>query len=217
VTDVALEVGKQRAFAAALDWPGWCRSGRDADRALAALALAAPRYAVVAGEAGVRFGPMPEAFEVVERLPGSASTDFGVPGAIAAHEYAALTRAEAERLARLLAACWSVFDRVVAGAPATLRKGPRGGGRDRDKMVEHVLMAEGAYASRLGLRLSVPAPADAAAVAAFRQALLATVPAAVGPAQPVVKGRWPPRYAARRIAWHLLDHAWEIEDRSESA
>ena len=26
--------------------------------------------------------------------------------------------------------------------------------------------------------------------------------------------RWPPRYAARRIAWHALDHAWEIEDRS---
>jgi len=25
---------------------------------------------------------------------------------------------------------------------------------------------------------------------------------------------WPPRYAARRIAWHALDHAWEIEDRS---
>ena len=26
-------------------------------------------------------------------------------------------------------------------------------------------------------------------------------------------GKWPPRYAARRIAWHALDHAWEIEDR----
>jgi hypothetical protein len=27
--------------------------------------------------------------------------------------------------------------------------------------------------------------------------------------------RWPSRYAARRIAWHALDHAWEIEDRIE--
>ena len=28
-------------------------------------------------------------------------------------------------------------------------------------------------------------------------------------------GGWPVRYAARRIAWHVLDHAWEIEDKSE--
>ena len=30
---------------------------------------------------------------------------------------------------------------------------------------------------------------------------------------PVPKG-WPHRYAARRIAWHVLDHAWEMEDRA---
>src|SRR5438067_302187 len=24
---------------------------------------------------------------------------------------------------------------------------------------------------------------------------------------------WPVRYAARRMAWHVLDHAWEMEDR----
>jgi hypothetical protein len=33
---------------------------------------------------------------------------------------------------------------------------------------------------------------------------------------PVAQAKWPPAYAARRIAWHALDHAWEIEDRSES-
>ena len=27
--------------------------------------------------------------------------------------------------------------------------------------------------------------------------------------------RWPARYFARRVAWHELDHAWEIEDRIE--
>jgi hypothetical protein len=31
-----------------------------------------------------------------------------------------------------------------------------------------------------------------------------------------VANGWPPRYAAHRIAWHALDHAWEIEDRSVS-
>jgi hypothetical protein len=25
--------------------------------------------------------------------------------------------------------------------------------------------------------------------------------------------RWPARYYVRRAAWHVLDHAWEIEDR----
>jgi hypothetical protein len=34
---------------------------------------------------------------------------------------------------------------------------------------------------------------------------------------PIAGKKWPPRYAARRIAWHALDHAWEIEDRSDPA
>jgi hypothetical protein len=32
---------------------------------------------------------------------------------------------------------------------------------------------------------------------------------------PLADRKWTARYAARRIAWHALDHAWEIEDRSE--
>jgi hypothetical protein len=215
VTPVCLEVGKQRAFATALDWPGWSRAGRDAAKALAALATAAPRYAVVALEAGVRFPlTLAEQFEVVEELPGSASTDYGVPGAIGAHDRAALTAADVKRLRALVTACWAVFDRVVAAAPAELRKGPRGGGRDRDKIVEHVVGAEVIYAAKLGLRLTVPAYADTAAVAAFRAAIVDGLASAQGPAQPAEKGRWPARYAARRIAWHVLDHAWEIEDRT---
>jgi hypothetical protein len=217
VTAVCLEVGKQRVFATALDWPGWCRAGRDADKALEALATAGPRYAAVAREAGVGFScRLAEQLEVVERLPGSASTEFGVPGAIGAHDIEPLKPAEVDRLCTLVSASWTVFDRVVAAAPSELRKGPRGGGRDRDKMVEHVLMAEVAYASKLGLRLSVADYGDTAVVSAFRQAVLETLRAAAGPARPVENGRWPPRYAARRIAWHVLDHAWEIEDRSSA-
>jgi hypothetical protein len=208
-------VGKKKVFASALDWPGWCRAGRDEDAALAALATAATRYAVVARAAGVRFAStLADEFEVVERLPGSASTEFGVPGAIAEYDHAPLKKAEAKRVAELVGAGWTVFDTVVAGAPAELRKGPRGGGRDRDKIVEHVLGADSGYARQLGLRLEVPERSDRAAVAAFRNAVLDVLRAAVGPAPPPTKGRWPPRYAARRIAWHALDHAWEIEDRS---
>jgi hypothetical protein len=157
-----------------------------------------------------------ERLEVVERLPGDASTEFGVPGAVADADAAPTTRAQAERLAALVQASWTVFDRVRAGAPASLRKGPRGGGRDRDKMVDHVLGAEAGYARKLGIKHPPPAIDDRAAIAALRQALLEVLRAPSDGSPPVPKG-WPPRYAARRIAWHVLDHAWEMQDRAEPA
>jgi hypothetical protein len=100
---------------------------------------------------------------------------------------------------------------VVEKAPASLRKGPRGGGRDRDAIVEHVLGAETAYARKLGLRLQQPAAGDAVAVREHRNALVAGLRAGT---KGVTERGWPARYAARRMAWHVLDHAWEIEDRS---
>ena len=214
-TAVYIEASAKRAFASALEWPGWCRSGKGEEQALEALAAAAPRYAVVAEAAGF---PLPagagEEFEVVERLPGTATTDFGAPDREASGDSRPLSDEEAERLAALLKGSWTAFDRVVAGAPAELRKGPRGGGRDRDKIVAHVLGAEAGYASRLGLRLREPPWEGGAAVAAFREAIAGALrtPPVEGP-----RGgkRWPGRYAARRIAWHALDHAWEIEDRSD--
>jgi hypothetical protein len=112
-----------------------------------------------------------------------------------------------------VAAAWRVFDRVVAGAPAELRKGPRGGGRDRDKVVEHVLGAETSYARQLGVRHRQPALGDAAATTALRDAVVEAIRGATDQSVPAGKG-WPVRYAARRIAWHVIDHAWEIEDRS---
>jgi len=139
--------GTKRVFACALDWPGWCRAGKGEDAALEALAAYAPRYGVVAGEAGVRFpSRVADSFEVVERLPGSATTDFGALDKPASRDSEPLTQKLAERLTELLEASWRVFDRVAAGAPAELRKGPRGGGRDGDKMVDHVLGAEAGYA-----------------------------------------------------------------------
>lgn len=208
-TRVYLEVGKRRVFASAADWPGWARSGKDEQSALDALASAAPRYAAVARAARVAFAPG-AGFTVVERLAGDATTDFGAPGAIAKAELKRLTRKEAGRLSALVSGCWTVLDRVVESAPSSLRKGPRGGGRDRDAIVAHVLGAETAYARMIGLRLKDPA-GDAAAVREHRNAIVAGIRAGTGGA---VERRWPARYAARRIAWHATDHAWEIEDRS---
>jgi hypothetical protein len=151
---------------------------------------------------------------VVERLGGSATTDFGAPGSIAQAEDEPPGATEAERLVRLLGACWAHLDRVAEMAPAVLRKGPRGGGRDRDAIVEHVLRAEAeAYAPKLGLRLPGRDPGELQAREAHRTAI---AEALRGPAPaPPARGKlWPARYAARRIAWHVLDHAWEVEDRS---
>ncbi len=211
-TAVYLELGKQRVFACALDWPGWCRSGKTEELALQTLAAYAPRYGVVATQARIAWPPG-DAVRVVERLPGSASTDFGVPAQVATSDADPVPGVEAERLAALVRSAWDLFDQVVAGAPTELRKGPRGGGRDRDKIVDHVLGAEAGYARKLGIRHRQPARDDAPAIAALREAVAAVLRAPWEGAPLVPKG-WPPRYAARRFAWHVLDHAWEIEDRS---
>ncbi len=211
---VYLEIGEKRVFASALDWPGWTRSARDEPRALEALAAYAPRYAAVPKAARIEFASDPKStFKVVERVLGNATTDFGAPGMPASSDAKSLTRAEAERICALLGASWKVFDAAVAKAPAELRKGPRGGGRDRDKIADHIINAESAYTPRLGLKLKTPLRDDKVAVQATRKAILDAIRASAGAPQTGEK-RWPPRYVARRMAWHLLDHAWEIEDRS---
>jgi len=216
-TAVYLEIGAKRVFACSFDWPGWCRSGRNEKQALEALAAAGARYAPVAAEAGLSFVPgTAPAFEVLDRIRGSATTDFGAPGAVAPRDHEPLTSNEAGRLAALVRASWTIFDGVAASASAELRKGPRGGGRDRDAIVEHVLAAESSYARTLGIRLRPPTLTDAVAIRALRDAIGEALSAAAE--TPLVTGKgWPPRYAARRIAWHVLDHAWEIEDRSTPA
>lgn len=130
---VALEVGQRRIFAAAVDWPGWCRSGRDEDGALAALAAYGHRYRDALGSAAEELGTPRDAsvFEVVERVAGDATTDFGAPGQAFTFDDAPLEVAELRRLERLLLACWAAFDRAVEDAEGKeLRKGPRGGGRE---------------------------------------------------------------------------------------
>jgi hypothetical protein len=127
-----------------------------------------------------------------------------------------VTAVEAARLARFVEAAWAVFGRVAAGAPAELRKGPRGGGRDRDKMVGHVVEADWYYAREIGLRDKQPDPADRDAVDAMRAAMLEVL-RLPSDGSPLAGRKWTTRYAARRIAWHALDHAWEMEDRSDPA
>lgn len=215
---VYLEVGRKKVFACAVDWPGWARPAWNEEEALETLAAYADRYAAVADAAGVK---LPVAarkgrFEVVDRVKGDATTDFGAPGAIPEFDLEKPTAPKWKRQLALLDGCWSVFDAVVAGAPARLAKGPRGGGRDRDQIVEHVLGAEAGYARKLGSRHAAD-PTDKNAIAAARKDLLDRLGELrkTGPVTGPRGGKgWPAPYGVRRLAWHVTDHAWEIEDKS---
>jgi hypothetical protein len=127
---VVLEVAPRRAFASALDWS---RGARTPEQALEALVGAGPRYASVAALAGLPFDPPGDvdALEIVERLAGDGSTEFGVPGAAAAAEDAPLIGDDLDRFAGLLEASWSALDAASRAAGGVeLTRGPRGGGRD---------------------------------------------------------------------------------------
>ena len=145
---------------------------------------------------------------VVERLPGDATTDFGAPSVVAAADAVPTDGPSAQRLVRFLRAAWSELDVAAAAAPEALRKGPRGGGRDRTPLLAHVDEAEAAYAATIG----IPA-AERRTRAAQREAIAALFTAPSDGA-PLAGKRWPARYAARRIAWHVVDHTWELQDRS---
>jgi len=212
VIEVVVEVGTKRVFASAVEWPGWCRAARTEEGALEALDAYLPRYAAVLSRAGLPGPTAASSFDVLERLAGTATTDFGAPGVEACAEREPITASAARRRAGLVAACWPYLGAVAAGAPATLRKGPRGGGRDRDAIVVHVEDAEQAYARRIGIRhremLATPDATRAAIAARLGEA---------SDGSALVERGWTARYAARRIAWHVLDHAFEIEDRSTPA
>lgn len=215
--EIGEEVGAKRTFVWAIDWPGWSRGGKDASLAIDSLIEHRPRYAIVAREASLTLpGVSASDLETIDSVTGGAGTDFGVPSAITDADRRSTTTAEAQRIASLVEAAWVIFDRVVAAAPAELRKGPRGGGRDRDKMAGHVIEADHAYARDIGLKLPTPSLADRAAVEAERAAVLEVL-RQPSDGSPLAGRRWTARYAARRIAWHALDHAWEIEDRTEPA
>jgi hypothetical protein len=203
-TKIYLEAGKKRVFAGSQRWPGWGRFATGEGAAIEALEAYAPRYAAFLKPTGLPFRA--ERFEVVERLEGSSTTDFGAPDKATAADAAPVPPKERERLTTILRAAWELFDTTVAHSPAELRKGPRGGGRDRDKMATHVFEAERSYARMIGLKQREADPLEErreAILEAFRN--------------PGEDWKWLLPYAVRRFTWHVLDHVWEMEDRSSPA
>jgi hypothetical protein len=219
---VYLETGAKRVFAGGVDWPGWCRSGRDEASALQALADYAPRFTQVLATQDIPFHAKVDVstLSVVERLVGTATTDFGAPDIPTSSDAQPLEPNDLEHCERLLRACWISFDRGVKAAEGKeLRKGPRGGGRELEKIVQHVMGVDAAYLRRLAWKVKIDEDTDlSAGLELTRQGALDALAAASRGELPERGPRggtlWSPRYYIRRVAWHVLDHLWEIEDRS---
>jgi hypothetical protein len=215
---VMLEQGKKkRIVACAFDWPGWDRSARIGEDVVAVLATYRPRYAAVAERAGLgdEFARTGD-FEVIERLEGIGMTDyFGLSGRAATPERDAMTDAECERKIALLRASWSVFDDMAASVSTELRKGPRGGGWEKDRIIRHVNGAEiDEFAPKVGVKVPLETRDDARAVRAYRDAFIDGIREHHARGEPARS--WALQFLIRRCAWHMLDHAWELEDRDLS-
>jgi hypothetical protein len=221
--NVFVEIGKKKTFAGALEWPGWCRSSRDENAALQALIEYGSRYAQVLQPTKFDFQipQYPSDLLVVERQVGNATTDFGAPAILWEADRGSIDPKDFGRFISLLSACWQAFDLAVKqAANRELRKGPRGGGRDLDTILRHVLEAEREYLKRLAWKPKKEVGGNfMEQLEQTRQEILNALEVAAkgelpahGPRGGVV---WPLRFFVRRVAWHVLDHAWEIEDRME--
>ncbi len=210
MTDIYVELGGKKAIAWSLEWPGWCRIRTSEDAAVQALIDTEARYRLIAQRAGQNFAP--GNLVVVERLQGDGNTAWGVPSVLASAETRPIDATTAQRNVVLLRASWDMLEEVVAASPAELRKGPRGGGRDRDEIQRHVIEAERVYARKIGVRHKPFEMNDKSALEAMREEMAAVL-SKPSNGELLVSGGWNASYAVRRIAWHVVDHIWEIEDR----
>lgn len=219
---VFIETGKKWVFAGALDWPGWCRKGRDESGALGVLLESGIRYQDVLANSGIDFQPPQDIqhLEVIERVQGNSTTDFGAPDATLLTDSEPVSEQELDRWLGILGACWRAFDTAAQKSSGReLQKGPRGGGRDLDRIIQHVLEGDQGYLRRLAWKPSIDPETDQTAqLEGIRQQItLALENACFGnlPESGPRGGRiWTSRFFIRRVAWHVLDHTWEIEDRT---
>lgn len=219
---VVLERGPKakRSVAFALDWPGWSRGSKTADGALETLESYRERYRPVAVEAGLAdefdaSGPL----EVFEDRIGNSSTDFwGISFSPSATEHGPMGEAVLERRIALLQAGWAFFDGVATRVSPELRKGPRGGGRDRDQIIRHTIRNESEnFAKGVGLKIPEYGAMTPDGLRDYRAAYVAAIRACE---RGEVKQRmrsWTLAFLIRHSAFHTLDHAWEMEDRDLSA
>ena len=212
---VTLEIGPhgKRVVAVATDWPGLERGDKSEEAAIARLHAYLPRYEPVARLAGMgaEFASL-ASVEVAERYPGSGSTDFwGISFAFSGIDQQDMSSDELERDLALMQACWTYFDKVRGRVSAEMRKGPRGGGKDRDRIVRHVLNAQNDWAAKLGVPAADDALLTEESIRAHRESYRDAIRALHSEGKRARS--WPLRYLIRHTAYHTLDHTWEMEDK----
>ena len=212
---VTLEIGPKgkKVVAVAPDWHGLERGATTGEAAIERLLSYVPRYATVTELAGMEaaFATKPIA-DVVERYPGTGSTDFwGVSFAFSSIDQQVMSGEAMERELTLMRACWVFFDDVRSRVSAELQRGPRGGGRDRDHIVRHTFAAELDWAKKLGVLTPLDAMLTDEGLNAHRDSYCNAIRSLH--AQSKMARTWPLRYLIRHTAYHTLDHAWEMEDK----
>ena len=216
---VTLEIGPKgkKLVAVAPDWPGLERGATTGEAAIERLLSYVPRYAKVTKLAGMEaaFATMP-VVDVVERYPGTGSTDFwGISFAFSSIDQQAMSGEALERELTLMRACWAFFDDVRSRVSAGMQRGPRGGGRDRDHIVRHTVATEQDWAKKLGVLKPQEAILTDEGLNAHRHAYCNAIQALHS--QGKMARTWPLRYLIRHTAYHTLDHAWEMEDKDLTA
>ena len=160
-------------------------------------------------------GSAVEVVEVVEEYVGTGSTDFwGISFAFSGIDQEAMSGEALERELRLMRACWTFFDDVRSRVSAEMQRGPRGGGRDRDRIVRHVILNEQDWAPRdrpQEDQEDQEAILTEEGLKAHREAYCNAIRELHS--QNKMARKWPLRYLIRHTAFHTLDHAWEMEDK----
>jgi hypothetical protein len=156
---------------------------------------------------------------VVEDRVGPGSTDFwGISFAPSSLEQEPMDDGELDRKLELLRACWGFFDATAARVSAELRKGPRGGGRDRDRIIGHVVRVESLdFAKRLGLQVPDEGPPlTPTGLRDYREQYVATM-RAYNAGEGSRMRTWNLPFLVRHTAFHAMDHAWEMADKDLTA
>lgn len=152
---------------------------------------------------------------LVEDRVGTGSTDFwGISFSPCSAERLPMSPEALDRGIVLLRACWAYFDAVAARVSPEMRKGPRGGGHDRDQIVRHTIRTESEYfAKQVGLRTPEGAALTPDGLGRHREAYVAAIRAYHAGEVKRRMRSWTLPFLIRHSAFHVLDHAWEMEDK----
>jgi hypothetical protein len=187
--------------------------------ALATLEAYRPRYRQIAELAGMlaafdAAGPL----EIVEDRIGTGSTDFwGISFSPSSTEHDQLDDNQLERRLTLLQAAWKQFDTTAARVSPEMRAGPRGGGRNRDHIIRHVLRVERLdFAKQVGIVLADDPELTLDQLRDHRAAYLDAMRDYNAGKVAKKMRSWTLPFLIRHSAFHTLDHAWEMEDKDLS-